>query len=143
MAVLLLEDLSGSVEAVIFPEPFQRYQRLLEADAPLFIKGVLDVEDSGNRKILVNDITSLIDLRERMTKSVTIHVDLGRTSHNTALRLQSVIGNHPGETNVMFQLEYPKEYLITLRPNHFVKIKADPQFIKEVEDICGTGAVRF
>jgi DNA polymerase III subunit alpha len=143
MAVLQLEDLSGSVEAVIFPEPFQRYQRLLEADAPLFVKGVLDVEDSGNRKILVNEIMSLIDLRERMAKFITIHVDLRHTSQNTALQLQSVIGSHPGETNVIFQLEYPKEYLITLRPNHFVKIKADPQFIKEVEDICGTGAVRF
>jgi DNA polymerase-3 subunit alpha len=143
MAVLQLEDLSGSVESVVFPEPFQRYQRVLETDAPLFIKGVLDVEDSGNRKILVNEITSLIDLRERMAKSVTIHVDLRHAPQNTALRLQSVIGNHPGETNVIFQLESPKEYLITLRLNHFVKIKADPQFIKEVEDICGTGAVRF
>ncbi|MGH9961650.1 MAG: DNA polymerase III subunit alpha, partial [Pyrinomonadaceae bacterium] len=41
MAVIALEDLSGALEAVIFPEPFQRYERLLKSDALLLVKGIL------------------------------------------------------------------------------------------------------
>ena len=117
MAVIQLEDLSGTVEAVIFPEPFQRCQHLLKADAALLIKGVLDVEDSGNRKVLANEIQSLEGIRERLAKSVTIHVNLLGIDEGAATRLQSVMGGHPGDTSVIFQLESPKQYLVTLRPH--------------------------
>jgi DNA polymerase-3 subunit alpha len=143
MAVIQLEDLSGSIEVVIFPEPFQRCQHLLKADAALLIKGVLDVEDTGIRKVLANEIQSLEGIRERMAKSVTIHVNLEGFDHRATMRLQSVLDGHPGETSVIFQLEHPKQYLVTLRPNQYGRIKADSRFIQEVESICGTGAVRF
>ena len=143
MAVIQLEDLSGTVEAVIFPEPFQRCQHLLKADAALLIKGVLDVEDSGNRKVLANEIQSLEGIRERLAKSVTIHVNLLGIDEGAATRLQSVMGGHPGDTSVIFQLESPKQYLVTLRPHQFVRVRADMRFIQEVESICGNGAVRF
>ena len=143
MAVIQLEDLTGSIEAVIFPEPFQRCQNLLKADASLLVKGVLDVEDSGNRKVLVNEIQSLEGLRERMAEFVTIHVNLKGIDETAATRLQTVLGGHPGDASVIFQLEHPKQYLVTFKLNRFVKVKADTQFIKEVETICGAGAVRF
>jgi len=143
MAVIQLEDLTGAIEVVIFPEPFQRCQHLLKADAPLLVKGMLDVEDSGNRKVLVNEIQTLEGLRERMAKFITIHVNLKGIDVTAAEKLQTVLGGHPGEASVIFQLEHPKQYLVTLKPNHFVKVKADNQFIKEVESICGAGAVRF
>jgi DNA polymerase-3 subunit alpha len=143
MAVIQLEDLTGSIEAVIFPEPFQRCQNLLKTDAPLLVKGVLDVEDSGNRKVLVDEIQKLEGLRERLAKSVTIYVRLRGLDDTVASRLQTVLGGHPGEASVIFQLEHPKQYLVTLKPSHFVKVTADVQFIKEVESICGAGAVRF
>ena len=143
MAVIQLEDLTGSIEAVIFPEPFQRSQTLLRNDALLLVKGTLDVEDSGNRKVLVNEIQVLEGLRERMAKLVTIHVNLKGIDSTAATRLQEVLGGHPGEASVIFQLEHPKQYLVTLKASHFVRVKADGQFIKEVERICGAGAVRF
>ena len=45
------------------------------------MKGVLDVEDSGARKIRVSEIQSLEGIRERMAKSVTVHVNLERVTH--------------------------------------------------------------
>jgi DNA polymerase III subunit alpha len=143
MAVIQLEDLTGSVEAVIFPDPFSRAERLLKPDAPLLVKGVLDVEDSGARKIRVSEIQSLEGIRERMAKLVTIHVNLERVTHGTVERLQRVLGGHPGEADVIFELEHPKAYLVTLRPNQFVKVRPNPQLVREVEDLCGTGAVTF
>ncbi len=143
MAVIQLEDLSGSVEAVIFPDPFQRFQSLLKADALLLIKGTLDIEDSGNRKILVNEVQNLEGIRETLPKTLTIHVNLMEVQKDVAAKLQSVLEGHPGETSVIFQLEQPKEYLVTLRPNHFLKVRADGHFIRQVETICGSGAIRF
>ena len=143
MAVIMLEDLAGTVEAVVFPESFQRCQGLLKADASLFIRGMLDVEDSGARKILVNDIFPMEGLRERMAKSLTIRVNLHSLRKDTVSLLQSLFEKHPGEARIIFELESPREYLITLKPNQFVKVRPGSEFIEEVERICGVGAVHF
>ncbi len=143
MAVVQLEDLTGAVEAVIFPDAFQRHQSLLTPDAALLVKGILDVEDSGNRKILVNEIQSLAGIRQRLAKSVTIRVNLAGIPPNEVEKLQTVLGQHPGEAGVVFQLEQPKAFLVTLRPNQFVKVLPNVQFVQEVESICGVGTVMF
>ena len=143
MAVFQIEDLTGSVEAVIFPDPFQRFEKLLKIDAPLLIKGVLDVEDSGARKIRATDMQPLDGLRERTATAVTIRVNLGRMIDGGAEKLQSILSGCPGETRVIFELEHPKAYLITFRPHQFTKVKLDSKLVQAVESICGTGTVRF
>jgi DNA polymerase III alpha subunit len=115
----------------------------LKPDAPLLIKGVLDVEDSGIRKIRVSEIQSIEGLRERMAKSVIVHVNLERVTQETPERLQRVLDGHPGEASVIFELEHPKAYLVTLRPNQFVRVKPCAQLVQEVESLCGPGAVKF
>jgi DNA polymerase-3 subunit alpha len=143
MAVLMIEDLTGTVEAVVFPEPFQRSQALLKTDVSLFIRGMLDVEDSGARKILVNDIYPLEGLRERLARSLTIRVNLSTLKRETVSQLQAVFEKHPGDARIIFQLESPQEYLITLKPNQFLKVQPGAEFIEEVERICGVGAVQL
>ena len=143
MAVFQIEDLTGSVEAVLFPEPFQRYEKWLKTDAPLLIKGILDVEDSGARKIKTSEVQPLEGFRERAATYVTIRVNLAGLDQSGATKLQSVLNGFPGETRVIFELEHPKAYLIILRPHQFVKVRLDPQFVQAVESICGPGAVRF
>lgn len=143
MAVIGLEDLAGSFEAVIFPEPFQRYEKLLKSDALLLVRGVLDVEDSGARKIRVSEVDSMEGIRERMTRSLRIHINLEQMTSETVERLQRVLCEHPGEASVIFELEHPKVYLLTLRPNQLVKVRPDPQLVLKVENLCGVGAVRF
>ncbi|MBM3803039.1 MAG: DNA polymerase III subunit alpha [Acidimicrobiia bacterium] len=143
MAVIQLEDLTGSIEAVIFPDPFQRFEKLLKLDAPLLTKGILDVEDSGTRKIRVSDIQAIEGLRERMVKSVVVHVNLEQVASDTAERLLQIIDGHRGEATVIFELEHPKGYLVTLRPNQFVRVKPSAQLVQDIESLCGAGAVKF
>src|SRR5216117_2225545 len=46
MGVILLEDWEGTVEVLVFPDTYAKYQRLLETDAPIFVKGTLDNDES-------------------------------------------------------------------------------------------------
>jgi hypothetical protein len=101
------------------------------------------VEDSGARKIRVSEIQSIEGLRERMAKSVIVHVNLEKVGPDTPERLQHVLNGHPGDANVIFELEHPKAYLVTLRPNQFVRVKPSAQLVQEVESLCGAGAVKF
>ena len=90
-----------------------------------------------------SEVQSIDGLRERMAKSVTVRVNLERVSQDTAENLQRVLEGHPGEASVIFELEQPRAYLVTLRPNQFVKVKPSAQLVQEVENLCGAGTVKF
>ena len=47
MGVILLEDWEGIVEVLVFPDTYAKTQRLLEADAPIIVKGKLDNDESA------------------------------------------------------------------------------------------------
>ena len=140
MATLALEDLSGSVDAVVFPDVFKRCESLLESEAAVLVRGVLELEDSGNRKIIVREIQPIDG--PQATPPVTIYVKLEDMAQDLPFKLRSIMEENPGDSRVTFQLEHPQSYLITLRPRHLGRVKADGQFVQQVETLCGTGSVR-
>ena len=58
MAFLTLEDLTGSVEVVIFPRTYEQQSFVLKRDAVLLLRGKVDLQDQG-AKILCEEILPL------------------------------------------------------------------------------------
>ena len=56
MAFITIEDLTGTVEVIIFPRDYERYQRYLQDDAKIFVVGHATVEDEQNGKIICEKI---------------------------------------------------------------------------------------
>ncbi len=52
MAFLTIEDLLGTVEVVVFPRDYGKYQFLLEVDSKVFIRGRAIVEEEKNGKLI-------------------------------------------------------------------------------------------
>jgi DNA polymerase III subunit alpha len=142
MAVIQFEDWDGIVEVLIFPETYSRTQRLLEADAPLFVKGKLD-NDESTIKILASDIVPMERVKETLSRTVTIHINVGAAPSDIAERLQPVIDEKRGAAEVIFELEFPGRYTAFVRPNPYVKISPDREFVEAVERICGSNTVRL
>ena len=58
MAILTLEDQTGSVEVVMFPDVFNASSPLLKGDEPLLVQGTAEVEENA-AKIISHEIASL------------------------------------------------------------------------------------
>jgi hypothetical protein len=58
MAILTLEDQTGSIEVVVFPDAFERYSPLLKSDEPLLVTGTAEVDESAV-KIIAQEIQPL------------------------------------------------------------------------------------
>ena len=56
MAFISVEDLTGTVEVIIFPKDYERYQRYLNTDEKVFVIGHATVEDEQNGKIICEKI---------------------------------------------------------------------------------------
>jgi DNA polymerase-3 subunit alpha len=142
MAIIQFEDWDGIVEVLVFPDTYAKTQRLLEADAVLFIKGKLD-NDEASMKILASDIYPMDRVREVLSRTVTIHINLGEAPQDIAERLQPVIDEKRGAAEIVFELELPGRYTAFVRPNPYVKISPDRECVAAIERICGLNTVRL
>jgi DNA polymerase-3 subunit alpha len=142
MGVVLLEDWEGIVEVVVFPDTFAKTQRLLDADAPIIVRGKLD-NDESVIKILASEIYPIERAAEVLSRTVTIRVDARTAPSDLAERLQPLIDEKRGSAEIIFELEFPGRYTALVRPNPYVKIAPDREFVEYVERICGPNTVRL
>ena len=142
MAIVQLEDWDGIVEVLIFPDTYAKTQRLLETDAPVFVKGKLD-NDEASIKILATDIYPMDRVREVLSRTVTIRIDTATAPADIAEQLQPLIDEKRGPAEIVFAIEYAGRFTAFVRPNPYVKISPDPEFVAAIERICGAKTVQL
>lgn len=100
---LVLEDMKGSVEIVVFNDLLRKSLPILEEKAePVIVKGT--VEPSEERVRL--RATDILSLRERRNGS-TIHISLTRESatKDSLLGLKKIVEAYPGKSLIRLHLE--------------------------------------
>jgi DNA polymerase-3 subunit alpha len=60
MGIAEFSDSTGSIEVVLFPEPYEKFGKLLEGEELIYINGTLDVSDASDFpiKVMVDEIFS-------------------------------------------------------------------------------------
>ena len=61
MAYVMLEDLMGSVEVIIFPNALEKYSAKLVEDAKVFLSGRVQIEDEKDAKLICDKVESFSD----------------------------------------------------------------------------------
>ncbi len=59
MAFLTLEDLTGRLEVVVFPQSLRRYADLLAGDEPLAVRGRVDRREENRPKLLAEEVATV------------------------------------------------------------------------------------
>ena len=142
MGVLLLEDLEGTVEILIFPDTYSKRRDIIIADAPIIVKGKLD-KDESNIKILASDIIPVDQAQAQLSTTVTVAIDALSAPADLAKRLQPMIEEKSGHAELVFELRYLNRYTAFVRPNPYLKVLPDKEFVHFVEEICGPDTVKF
>jgi DNA polymerase-3 subunit alpha len=62
MAFLTLEDLVGTVEIVVFPRDYEKYQAMLTEDARVLIQGRVSAEDDKASKLILESVRSFDEI---------------------------------------------------------------------------------
>ena len=62
MAFLTLEDLTGTVEVVVFPRDYEKNQMLVQEEARIFIQGHVSAEEDKAAKLILEKVRSFQDI---------------------------------------------------------------------------------
>ena len=66
MATIVVEDLEGSVDVLVFPKTYQKCHKALVEDNKVFVYGRVSVEDNNTAKINADNIVSFDDMPKKL-----------------------------------------------------------------------------
>ncbi|MGA8366055.1 MAG: DNA polymerase III subunit alpha [Candidatus Acidiferrales bacterium] len=145
-AILTLQDRTGVVDVLVFPEAFQKLEGMLKAATPLLVKGRVAVEEAGTR-VIVADARLLEEAAAQSAAHsavdapslLRVRVDLSALDSGAVNRLQDLFSRRPGRCRVAFELVQEDGSEATLEAGRGVR--ADTELVQLVREICGAGSV--
>ena len=140
MAFFSLEDRTGSVEVMVFPDTFAAAAPAIKSDEPILVSGTVEVGEESC-KIKATEIVLLRDANARQTTRVhvTLKEELGR-SHLELLR--DLLKRYPGGCRTFLHFHLG-DLSPGVMPLPSVAVCASEDLSVEVERLFGYNAVRF
>jgi DNA polymerase-3 subunit alpha len=136
-----LEDLSGSIEMLVFPEAYRKLQEKVKIEVPVLIRGGVRIEEGANPKLTVNDISSLEEVKVPLPRSLRIRILLEKASESTVDELHLLFSQRKGDARVLFDVERESDFMVVMEAEGY-NVLPDRMFVSRVEELCGRGAVR-
>ncbi len=141
MAVLTFEDLSGSIEAVVFSEDLERHRDLIGPDKLVFLKGRVDRrrEDPSLR---VSEIIAFDDAAARLAEAVIIDLNTLGLESATLTKLRDVCQAHHGDRPLLLRIHTPDALTSVIRSGDALAVRPDAAFERDIERVLGPGAMQ-
>jgi DNA polymerase-3 subunit alpha len=141
-AQAVLEDMTGTVDAIVFPEAYRRLQAILKQEIPMLVRCSVRVEEGSAPKIAMSQLTPLEEAQPKLPRSIRIRVPLESSSAATVDALHSICRERRGEAKVLFDVERTGDFMVVMEADGY-NVCPDRSFITRVEELCGRGAVRI
>ena len=128
MAFLDLEDLYGNIEVIVFPQILKKYNQILNEDSIIFIRGVLNIKEGEEPKIVARDIVDIDNVyqlnrgiydskkhinntenhRKNSKNGLYLKVD-SYNNLNMMENISNILKRYPGEENIFLYAEDTKK----------------------------------
>jgi len=162
MAYATLEDLTGSVDVVLFPRVFEQVRLLFEPDKVVVVQGKVDARAGSTRATgsagapvepemegevesasVVADMAWLWDDPDcvPVARRQLVHVRIPSGDAGLAERLESVLARHPGADEVVLHVVVGSREVVVNADRYHVL--AGPALIAEIDDLVGQAATRL
>jgi DNA polymerase-3 subunit alpha len=140
MCVFVLDDATGSVEVVVFPEAFKQFGHMADSGQMVLVKGKFERDDESAR-ILASEIAPISMVRERLATSVAIRLSTPPHNRATFEQLWDLLSRHKGDRRVAFVIHEQERHIRVTADVNGIRVRPSEQLVADVEKICGAGSV--
>jgi DNA polymerase-3 subunit alpha len=137
MVFMRLDDLSGSVETVVFNSVYASSRDFLEADRVLVLKGRVDHKE-GETKLIAIEVAPFEATPDR--SEVRLRVDARRAPAGLVRDLAALLQEYPGDAKVLAAIE-TSGGAVTLAFGPEYRVRPEPDFFAEVKSLLGESAI--
>ncbi len=136
-----LEDATGKIDLIAFPQTYEKLAEQLKIEAPVLIRGTIRAEEDAQPKIAIISIQPLEAVQVKLPTGVRIRISLDRATEELLANLKSAADAAPGPGKVMIFLEKKGEFQVILEPES-MSVAADRCWVERVEELTGKGTVQ-
>lgn len=136
MAFLMLEDLFGTVEVILFPKDFEKHKQLLELDSKVFVRGKVTVEEDKAAKLICQEIIPF----DNISRELWIKFACVKDYHKEEQSLFSLLSEYDGIDSVTIYCN--EEKMIKKLPKSR-STKADKELIDKLKSLYSEENVRI
>jgi len=109
MAFIDIEDLTGTMEAIVFPTVFEKYKSLLLPDSKVYVKGRVNYKEDESPKLIVEELSPL----EKDSMRGVIVFTVSNQDNVDINEIEEFISRHAGNTQVVIHIkETDKSFLL-------------------------------
>jgi DNA polymerase III subunit alpha len=138
-AQAMLEDMSGSIDMIVFPEAFKRIGEKVKLEVPVLVKAGVRIEEGANPKITGAEIIPLEEAKIPLPQALRIRI---QSSDETIVdQLHALFTERKGTAQVLFDVERDGDFMAVMEAPGY-NVLPDRTFIDRVEKLCGRGSVR-
>ena len=139
MAIITVEDLQGSVEAVLFPDCFALHEELIVSDRMVFIKGQLDFR-RDDPSVRINAVYDMERAAEELTHAVFANLAEENVTSTQIEAFKDICKTFPGTTPVYVNVVTERKITVAIQIDKGVR--PTKQFCQKIEQLLGTGTLK-
>jgi len=138
MGRFVLEDLTGTIPAILFADTFDRFGSLLEDEAVVIVQGFVR-ERGSDKELNVDEVVPLKKASRKLVNLVELVVD-GTLSTKELMRLRDLLVEHHGDVPLRLRVDL-EDRAVSILPREEFKVRWEPGLVERVEEMLGEGAL--
>ncbi|MFH1415631.1 MAG: DNA polymerase III subunit alpha [Elusimicrobiota bacterium] len=139
MLVFMIEDLSDTMEAVVFPSVYSEAMgEIVKEDALLVINGKID-DNRGRKQCVVNNIIPLEEARGKLVGSVVLRINAVGTDTGEVEHIKKIIEKYPGDIAVAFEIKTKKYDIIKISTG--TRVRISDSMLEELGNAIGADSI--
>lgn len=137
MAFLSIEDMHGIVEAVVFPNVYEKFSHLITEENVIIIEGRVNISDDENGKIICESIRGINEPEEEK-KWLSVGIIIGKSNNIKTEDIIPILSKYPGNCPV-----YIKDIAggVTFKADRKYWIKPNDNIVSELGSIIGNDCI--
>ena len=143
MGFAVLEDVSGEIEALIFPKNYEALAPLLKEGEVMLFDCVVSCDEEKEPVVFINNISTIKNDSEMpeeraYEKPATLYIKVSSRNDEKLSAIKKILSENPGNSPVKVCFEDTRETVsVPLSKNVFLSDK----FIQKITEICGNSNI--
>jgi DNA polymerase III alpha subunit len=136
MAFTVLEDMTASVEVIVFPDTFAQCSHLLGSEQPLIVQGAVQVNERG-ANLIADSVLPLNEAMEQFAEKAVIRLRSDRIGRPQLTALKDLFYQFHGTMPVKLTLHFDGRGEADVEPHPDLRVRPCPEFCQRVQEQFG------
>ena len=136
-----LEDMTGIVRCILWPDDFVNHGHLVEPDAIMVVRGSID-RRGEEANLIVNELIPLEELAGRFTRGMVIRVTEEQHAQRGLEDLYEIIRGYPGSCELQLVVCLSDGSKVYLKSSN-LRVELNPELRNRIDGLLGLGNVKL